>query len=284
VGDEGIFRIALLSPDESRVALEYVEPGNQNIDVYVLEFARGTRNRFTFDALRDISPVWSPDGRRILFTRLSGDGRAQWFWKPSNFAGNEELVLDPEPAGVPSTWSPDGNFLLYNTIPAPADIFAVDLTAPLKDRVPVPLVTSPYNDVNPRFSPDGSAFSYASNDSGPFQIYVQPFNRDPARGASAGRIMVSRDGSGAGGAMWRADGRELFYIAADQTLMSVGMSTAPMLRALTPARPLFRVPSGAVFFGVSNNGGRFLIAVPTESGASAPPYKVVLNWTSTLGE
>jgi Tol biopolymer transport system component len=282
VGDEGIFRIAALSPNDTQAALELAEPGGQNIDVYVLEFARGTNNRFSFDPLRDISPVWSPDGRKILYTRLSDHSKAFWYQKSANLAGKEELVLELTPLGVPSSWSRDGDFVLYNTIPAPADIFAVDITAPMKDRVPVPLVTSEFNDVNPRFSPDGTAFAYASNDSGLYQIYVQPFDRDPERRAAAGRVMVSRNGAGTGGAVWRADGKELFYIAADQMLMSVEMATTQPLRPLAPSKPLFKVPQGILFFDVSNDGRRFLMAVPSV-GVVAPPFKVVLNWTSALG-
>src|SRR5262249_47677592 len=77
VGDPSIYRIAVLSPDEQFAALERGDPATQNIDVYLFEFARGVSNRFTFDPARDVSPVWSPDGANVIFTRMK-DGIGEW--------------------------------------------------------------------------------------------------------------------------------------------------------------------------------------------------------------
>jgi len=74
----------------------------------------------------------------------------------------------------------------------------------------------------------------------------------------------------------------LFYVAANQMLMSVDVTTAPTFSPAGAPKPLFKVPEGVFFFDVSRDGQWFLIPVPTAVGVSAPPYKVVLNWTSTL--
>jgi hypothetical protein len=96
-------------------------------------------------------------------------------------------------------------------------------------------------------------------------------------------VQISKDGGGgAAGAFWRSDGRELFYLASDSSMMSVTVNTKPTFQA-EPPQKLFQAPRGTVYYDVSADGKRFLIPVPTTSAAGvAPPYKVVLNWTSTL--
>jgi eukaryotic-like serine/threonine-protein kinase len=144
---------------------------------------------------------------------------------------------------------------------------------------------STFNEANARFSPDGRWFAYASNESGDVEIYVRPFNLDAGPGeplSVGGRVMVSKGGANFGGAFWRADGKELFYLAADGALMAVPISTEPTFSVNGPPQVLFKVPQNVLFFDVSKDGERFLIPVPGGAAGTAPPYKVVLNWTSTL--
>jgi hypothetical protein len=223
----------------------------------------------------------------VIFTRLITDGPlgSELYRKSSNLAGDEELLLKTSPVAVPSTWSPDGRFLLATTIPAPAEIVAIDLNAKPGDRKPVPVVVSPYNDINATFSPDGKWFSYSSNESGTFEIYVRPFSATSSAAASStsgGKIMVSKGGAGQGGAIWRADGKELFYVSPDQTLMAVEVSTVPTFTPVGVPKALFKVPDGIAFFDVSRDGQRFIMPVTEAAGIAAPSYKVILNWTSTL--
>ncbi len=286
VGEPGIYRILALSPDERLVALERADPGAQNIDIYLFEFARGVNNRFTFDPRRDVQPVWSPDGTQVLFARLDG-GSSAWYRRAANLAGEEELLFRAADLGVLSAISPDGRFLLFTgPLPGPADIQAVDLSRVPEAREAIPVVsTTGFNEANARFSPDGRWFAYASDASGTTEIYVRPFNPSAAPGAPlsvGGQVLVSKGGATFGGAFWRRDGKELFYLAADGTVMSVAISTEPTFSVSGPPQALFKVPPNVLFFDVSRDGERFLIPVPEGAGASAPPYKVVLNWTSTL--
>jgi dipeptidyl aminopeptidase/acylaminoacyl peptidase len=285
VGEPGIYRILALSPDEQFVALERGDPASQNIDVYLFEFARGVNNRFTFDPQRDVQPVWSPDGSSVLFTRMR-DGNGEWYRRAADMSGDEEPLFRAKGQGVVSAISPDGRFALFTgPLPGPADIQAVDLSKVAEAREAIPLVTSEFNEANARFSPDGRWFAYASNESGAYEIYVRPFNPDGAPGAPlsvGGRAMVSKGGATPGGAIWRADGKELFYLAPDRKLMSVAVETQPTFRVGGPPQPLFQAPRGVLFFDVSRDGQRFLIPVPEGAGTTSPPYKVVLNWTSTL--
>jgi len=287
VGEPGLYRIPALSPDGQLVALERADAVTQNIDVYLFEFARGISNRFTLDPTRDVQPVWFPDGASVLYGRLIQGDRSEWYRRAANMAGEEEPLFRDSGRGVASSISPDGRFVLFTgPLPGPADIQVVDLARVREAREALPLVATPtFNEANARFSPDGRWFAYASNESGTTEIYVRPFNPDAAAGESlsaGGRVMVSKGGATAVGAIWRADGRELFYVSNDGTLMVVPVSLEPTFSVGGAPQPLFKLPTTLVFFDVSSDGEQFLMPVPQGAGAAIPPYRVILNWTSTL--
>jgi dipeptidyl aminopeptidase/acylaminoacyl peptidase len=215
------------------------------------------------------------------------DTKGEWYRRPADLSGEEELLFRAAGAGVASSLSPDGRFLLFTgPIPGPADIQVVDISRVAEAREAIPLVTSDFNEANARFSPDGRWFAYASNESGAYEIYVRPFNPDAAPGAPlsvGGRAMVSKGGATAIGAIWRADGKELFYVGRDRTLMAVAVETSPTFKVIGSPQPLFKLPgSTLIFFDASRDGQRFLMPVPVTASAAVPPFKVVLNWTSTL--
>lgn len=133
--------------------------------------------------------------------------------------------------------SRDGRFLLYYlSDPSPSlDMWALPLT---EHGTPFPLVETTFDERDARFSPDGKWISFESNESGSYEVYVQPF---PGPGA---KIQVSSNGGAM--ARWREDGKELFYITLDEQLMAVPLQLeANVLRPGTP-RPLFRVRVGAL--------------------------------------
>jgi eukaryotic-like serine/threonine-protein kinase len=273
-----MYRGTRLSPDRKQLALEVLDPQTTTVNIWLFEFATGRSTRFTFGQGLDAAPLWSADGKRILYYSQR-QGGAEWYQKAANGAGEEELVVKPG-GGSPQSWSPDGRFVLYNQTAAPADVWAVDITANTpEDRKPIRLVSSMFNDVLARFSPDGKWFSYYSNESGANELYVQPFN--PSSPEAGGKWLVSKGGALNGATVWRADGRELYYLRPDRMLMSVEVSTKPVFTAQVP-QELFKVPDGVNWFDVSQEGQRFLLTIPSGAGLSTPPYKVVLNWTSTL--
>jgi Tol biopolymer transport system component len=285
VGDPSILRIPRISPDGKLVALEQGDRETQNMDVYVLEFERGVNNRFTFGPGREVSPVWSADGSSIVYTNMPGDGTTEWYRRSADLAGAPELLFRLPVSGVPSTLSPDGRFAIYTELVAPGSLKAVDLSRVAEARESVELVVSGFQTVNAMFSPDGRWFAYVSAETGSPEVYVRGFDADAAAGeplTSGGKLMVSKGGAKPGGAVWRRDGRELFYLAPDGSLMSVEVDVEPTFRPTGPPRALFKVAQEVNYFDVAPDGEQFLISVPVGSGVSSPPYKVVLNWTTTL--
>jgi serine/threonine protein kinase len=267
-----------MSPDEHRVAT--FRDDGRNFDIWMLDTGGGAFNRFTFDPGVDFAAVWSPDGSRLAISS-NRKGVYDLYEKSATGAGTEELLLATEQNKTATDWSPDGQLLLYRSFdPKGAfDIWAL----PLKERTPFPVVRTSADERNAQFSPDGKWIAYQSNESGRFEIWVQPFSR-PGTGRS-GKWQIST----AGGAhvRWRRDGRELFYVAPDGLLMAVPIRIAPDGKAIETGapQPLFSAPSldfarqGTILpaYMVSRDGQRFLInTVPVQTIAS--PMTLILNW------
>jgi Tol biopolymer transport system component len=146
------------------------------------------------------------------------------------------------------------------------------------DRKPIPFLQTSFNEDGPRFSPDGHFIAYYSDDSGPYEVFVQPF---PASGAkwqiSSGGGMQPR---------WRRDGKELFFMAPNRNLMAVdvnlgkGTFEAGVPKILFPTRSIgYTGPRN--YYECSGDGQRFLIN-SLQSDAGSIPVTVIVNWTSDL--
>jgi eukaryotic-like serine/threonine-protein kinase len=259
-----------LSPDGRRVALFEADG---NVDVWLLDLGRNTLGRFTTDAADDVFPIWSPDSTRIVFSS-NRKGTFDLYQKPPTGAESEQLLLTTPQAKLATDWSLDGRFLLYHSLDPNMsnDIWALPLGG---DRKPFPVVQTMFDEGDAQFSPDGKWIAYQSNESGRFEIYVQPF---PGPGS---RLFIST----AGGyqARWGRDGKELFYIAPDNQLMAVPIRLAANGQAAEAGAPvaLFGMRMiGPVqndrWFVVSRDGQQFLVSTVREEATS--PITVILNW------
>ena len=269
----------VLSPDGSRVAMAKFDGGN--IDVWVYDLVRNVNQRLTSDPALDDSPVWSHDGERLAFAS-SRAGHYDLYQIAASGAGREELLYASGENKFPTSWSPDGRYLLYGAQAreTAGDIWVLPLDGTSK-RAPVPLVHTRANEGGGTFSPDARWIAYVSDDSGIAEVYVQPFILPSASGDSpAGpKVLVSRKGGRR--PRWRADGKELFYNSPDGALMSVAVTAGATFRPGIP-QLLFRTP--AAWFSEANatsDGTRFLVAIPVEQ-TTAQPFTVVLNWQAEL--
>ena len=266
-----------LSPDEKEIVLA-LGPDPVTVDLWLQDVSRGVLSRFTFGPDRSAVPVWSPDSGRIAYTAFTGTVFSI-YQKQVNGAGAAELLKSGGINVFPSDWSPDGKFLVYSEFAEKTndDIWLLPLSG---DHKPVPYLQTRFNEDDGHFSPDGRWMAYMSDESGRFEIYVQPF---PATG-SKWQI------SSAGGRFprWSHDGRELFYIAADQKLTAVavkaGGGSTVSFEAGAP-QPLFDIPSIPVSFRFSyqpaRDGRRFLVDVPAGGGEGiTTPITMILNWAA----
>jgi hypothetical protein len=203
-----------LSPDGQTLALTVISGGNQN--VYVYDLQRLTMHRLTFASTNDGYPTWTPDGKHIAFS-FGGNTIS---WVRSDGAGAIQPLLEKTAGAtniLPYSFSPDGRRLSYYEInpDSAADIWTVtlDLTDPDHPKAGKPelFLQTPSVEDRGAFSPDGRFMAYESNESGTFQIYVQPF---PGRG---GKWQVSNTSGRY--ATWSRAGKQLFFETADGYIM-----------------------------------------------------------------
>jgi Tol biopolymer transport system component len=251
-----------------------------NTDIWLMETARGVPRQFTFHPAFEISPVWSPDGSRVVFSS-NRNGAFDLFEKPVTFARDESVLRATPNNKFAVDWSPDGNTLLFV---AEESSTGDDLwTLPIRDpQSPTPFLVERHAESQGQFSPDGRWVAYRSNESGRWEIYLRPF---PGPG--------SQQKLSSGGGIqprWRSDGQELFYVGADSRMMAVPIQLPnggepPVVGA---PKPLFAVrianaKNQQFGYVVDPTGQRLLIHVADNSTSTAP-MTIVQNWTSTLSK
>lgn len=274
---------ARLSPDGTRVALDVQD---DNRDIWVWDLRRQTLTRLTTDPALDRMPVWTRDGRRIIFGS-DREGSNSLFWQSADGSVSAERLLTQSPEGglFPFSVSPDGSrLLLRDTLPATGtDIFSLSLDG---SRRLEPLVQTPFIDSTAEISPDGRWLAYQSDSSGRMEIYVRPFPD-----VSAGQSTVST----AGGVepLWRPDGHELFYRAPDGSIWGVPVQRGSTWAAGVPGklvdgRPYYSgnlvTPNTLRSYDVSADGQRFLMIKNAETGPSASAARIIVvqNWFEEL--
>ncbi|MCG6920484.1 MAG: hypothetical protein LJF15_05270, partial [Acidobacteria bacterium] len=279
LGEPGAYGQITLSPDGQRVAAEIADAKGR-FDLWVIDVVRGVRSRLTSDSANDRDPVWSPDSQQIVYTSWSGDQNLV----RKGLQGSEPPT--PLPGGIGQTpldediakdWSREGNTLLYLTIGAERTLWRTSLDG---NGSPEPLVKGFAVD-QPHVSPDGRWLAFISQESGRFEVYVEPFGRDGER--------VRASAGGGGQPRWRGDGKELFYLSLDGALMAVsvrGEATSVEVgppTTLVAARDLKAVVGNPDFssYSVASDGQRFLLK-RRSGGDEEPRIHVLLDWPSLL--
>jgi eukaryotic-like serine/threonine-protein kinase len=263
-----------LSPDGTRAAIQSADQDN---DVWVWDFGRRTLTRLTFAPELEYDPLWTPDGRRIIFQR--GGTAYGLFSRAADGTGKEERLAATGYNTLPASFSPDGKQLVVTSYAESTPDIGL-LTMDGHGTV-TPLIHTMFTEQRADLSADGKWIAYQSNESGQFQIYVQPFPQ-----LSDGRWQVST--TGGIDPVWSRAGRELFYLDGSGTLVTVPIHTQPTFSAGT-ATKLFDAPyfavSGTRRYDVTADGQRFLFVKDTigASGAAGThSFVVVQHWFDEL--
>ncbi len=259
---------ARLSPEGNRVSLT-IDSGMN--DLWSLDLARGVRTRLTFGPTGNTFAVWSPDGKWIAYSSLRATAGGI-YRRRSDGTGAEELLVPNE--GIvfaPTDWSRDGKTLFYspNIFTQKEDgIWAVSVEG---DRKPRKVLD---HGANATLSPDGRWLAYNSNESGRVEVYVQAY------GGGQGKWQVSSSGGQV--PQWGADGKELFYFDANQSLLAVPVKEAG--GALEFGAPQTIVKQWTIltlpFYSVSHDGKRVLMERVTQQVNL--PVTVITNFTDGL--
>ena len=270
---------ARLSPDGSRVAVSVVGADNQQ-DVWISELARGTLSRITTDPEADSSPVWTRDGRRIVFASRRNGGRFGFYSAAADGTGSADLLFmsEIENSGFfrPWDWTPDGNALVFDYgggIAGPGNIGMLSIESGLPWK---PLLHTRAREISPALSADGAWIAYVSSQNGRDEVYIERF---PDLGD---RRQVSTDGGAA--PLWSPDGRELFY-RRDDTMMAVAVAGGKTLSVGNPT-PLFQgsyfgPALGTRLYDIDPAGKRFLM-IKDRDEATPQHLILVQNWTEEL--
>jgi Tol biopolymer transport system component/tRNA A-37 threonylcarbamoyl transferase component Bud32 len=289
LGPPGDYVQPRISFDGTRVLFSRPDEQTGNRDVWYLDTSRATAARLTTHSANDWYPVWSPDGRRIVFASDRGGGSALLpYLKDLLDPGSGETPLFEGPDAInPSDWSRDGQWIAFANDGATLGTSDIWVMSASTGQKPFAYLVTPFAESLPRFSPDSKWIAYVSNESGRYEVYVRPFSGGPA--AAGEKILVS--GSGADFPVWQRDGKELFFIGGDLKLYSVetadfGRGAAPEPSTLfTPceATALAGLPMRATPwdfpYDVSPDGQRFLITCNT---AGPGRFDVMLNWAGLL--
>ena len=179
-----------------------------------------------------------------------------------------DVVLQPK-FGIPTSWSPDGRFIVYSTGSVPRrDVWVLPLEG---NRKPFPLLDTPFDESQAQFSPDGRWIAFTSNEFGESEVYAMPF---PGPG---GRTRIST--SGGRFPRWRRDGKELFFETGG-SLMAAIVSTDRGAFDVGPVRRLFPVPGNRRGWDVAPDGQHFLVLENLDT--EIVPITLVINWVAAL--
>jgi Tol biopolymer transport system component/DNA-binding winged helix-turn-helix (wHTH) protein len=267
IGAVGHYFEPRLSPDEKRLALVAKDRATGFTDIWIVDLVTGAFSRLTSDPFDDGFPVWSPDGSSIVFTS-SRAGRYDLYEKPSSGGKKEELLLRTQTGAYGLDWSSDGRFILYSHVDPKnaSDLWMLprSLNTTAEPRL---VIGGEFDQDLGSISPDGAWIAYASNESGAWEVYVEPLE------GPRGKWRIST--SGGVYAQWRGDGREIFYRAPDGKILAVAVTLEGRFQPGDP-RVLFATRPGSDSFAATLDGKSFLLLVP-EPGMSSP-FTVVLNW------
>ena len=266
----GDYQAVSLSPDQTKVAVDAGSSTDPRYQVYLLDPVRGTTTQLTFGAASGNFPVWSPDGTRIAFGS-NRDGVYNIYEKPSMSPGEEIVLLKNNKNNFLMDWSRDGRYLLYGGEDA-------------------------YGHKEGLWVPDGggntSLFRYTAGifeDRNAFFLRMavgSPTRRMnlPQRWLDSHFPPVPVQISSEGGTppRWRADGKELYYLAPGGRLMAVEVKSSATFEPGVPKLLFETWIKGFVSeFDVSRDGHRFVMLAP-EEGVAPTPAIVLLNWTAGL--
>ncbi len=272
----GLYFTMAFSPDETRLAINQINTHTGASDIWTVNLVNpGPPSQFTTNPANDSSPLFSPDGTTLVFTS-SRDGVGNLYQKNADGTGDEQLLLKTNEEKWADDWTRDGQHMIYQTyIKGHWELWVLPMFG---DRTPFQYSQPSSNRSQARFSPDGKLVAYTSDESGQPEVYVGTFP------ASSRKWRVSAGGGTQ--PSWRRDGKEIYYVSGDRSLMSVEVSGGgDQFQSGLPQR-LFttRVLTTTDFrnaYLASSDGKRFLVNSYLERLEGAP-INVVVNWTSLL--
>lgn len=270
---KGLDRWYDLSPDGTRVA-RYRTDGPTR-DVWIDDLAQGTLSQISrrgepsgSGPTDRLNAIWSGDGRHVAY---SAGMPFNLFLRAADGSGDEVRLTTSTKTQWPASWSTDGRTIAFVEVDAlsASDIWLMTLSPDRKPGDARAFLTTPFNESAPMISPDGRWLAYQSNESGRYEIYVQPIDGGARAQVSSDEGVYPR---------WSPDGRELFYRAGPRRARVAAAAFDPQSGHVGEARALFEVQNFESMIEVDRDGRRFLM-MPSLSRQNAPALiHVITNW------
>ncbi len=263
VGTTGDYLDLRLLPTGREALLSRALPRTGTIDLWQLDLERGTETRVTLDdAQTETYGLLSPDGTTLVYSvPQAGSPRLV---RQDMSSGRTDTLLPGDQFQIVEDISPDGRVLAYRER-ASTGAFTLWTMALDGSSPPAPLRASPFNSWGFRFSPDGSLYTFGSNETGHPEIYLSSVGGGPVR-------RVSTDGGVS--ARWASSGREIIYQSSDGRIVSVRLTDPGSLDLGAPTT-LFAV--GRTWLGFEVVGDR-LLALVRDIVADQQPLRAILGW------
>jgi len=260
-----------LSPGDDKLAVSlYIGGSGIPNALWSYDLDRSIWSKLTFSENSIRHPVWNIRGKRILYSEFTSDS-TYIYEINSDGSGEPKLIYSVPGRILTSDLSSDGKYLLFDN--QDIMILSMDGKQELKS-----FLSTGFNEGRAVFSPDGRWIAYQSDESGQYEIYIQSFDGQMKR-------KISRDGGSH--PRWREDGKELFFLAEDRTIMSaIEINTGGNSVELGEEESLFQFRSiggnGSDIYDVTKDGKRFILT--TERNYVQTPLELVINWKELLKE
>ena len=276
IGRPGHYSSPRLSYDGARVVFVRGKPQSEKQDVWVNDLEYGREMRLTYRSGEYNLPRWSRDGSRVAFVCRPKSVQDLCI-KATGEASDVEVLYESGDWKGAGSFTPDGRAFLFSEQNPVTDNDILILSE--GEEEPRVLLRTPFDEASAEVSPNGSRFLYVSDETGRFEVYV----RETKEVSQQWQLSVD----GGHQPRWRADGREVYFIAADGKVMAVPIQTQPVFRAGQP-KALFALPETPdnltpLFEDVTPDGQRFLVNLPVEHRTSID-FHAILNWRSMLDE
>jgi Tol biopolymer transport system component/predicted Ser/Thr protein kinase len=286
LGDPGQLSAPRIAPDQKTIA--FTRTSERNGDIWTFDLTRNTSARFTFEPGGDWFPVWSSDGKSIIY-ESQRNSASLVVERPANGAG-AETILSTQTGLSPSGVSRDGHWLV---VMEGSSNHSVIMIRSREDANKVVRIQGHETEMDGSISPDGRWLLYSSVPSSRREVLVQSVPKEAGGSATTvGKWQVSN--AGGSQPMWRGDGKEIFFLTPDGMMMAVPVESGENLFRSGAPKPLFqtrlefarRINSEGLFmrqYDVTPDGQRFLLNQHVADSTDAP-ITVVVNWPKLLAK